>query len=738
MTDATEQLRAALEDRLRFEAVVSDIASRFVNLESHLIGGCIEDAQRRLVEALDVDRSSLFQLSEADGGLVFTHTWSRPGRPAVPLPRGVTVRQFPWALAKTMNGEMVCFSSLDELPADTPDRQAFEDAGVKSNVTVPLIVSGRVIGSIAFSATQEERAWAPEIVGRLRLVAQVFAGALSRTRGQAELRKASDDRVQFEALIADLASQFVNLDSGAIDGAIEDAQRRLVEALGIDRSSLWQASDTERKLVLTHTWSRPGLELLTPAGAGTSSGRFPWMTAKILQGELVCFSSLIALPPEAVDREELERIGTKSNVTVPLVVSGRVIGALTFAAVREERSWPPDVVNRLSLIGQVFAGALARKRTEIDLRRTLDENARLRDRLTQENVYLQREVKERRGISEIIGQSRAIQHLLEQVDKVAPTGATVLLLGETGTGKELIATAIHERSPRKARAMVRVNCAAIPTALIESELFGREKGAYTGALARQAGRFELADGSTIFLDEIGELPGDVQVKLLRVLQEKQVERLGSSRPISIDVRIVAATNLDLERAIADGTFREDLYYRLNVFTIFVPSLRERKADLLLLADHFLDKFSREHSKVIKRISTPAIDMLMAYHWPGNVRELENALERAVLVCDGAVVHGHHLPPSLQTADSSGTVTRVSLKDAVAAYERDLILDALKTTRGNCAKAARLLDTTERILNYKIHSYAIDTRRFKSSDGGRRRPAGPVDPAPDSSTGAISR
>ena len=229
----------------------------------------------------------------------------------------------------------------------------------------------------------------------------------------------------------------------------------------------------------------------------------------------------------------------------------------------------------------------------------------------------------------------------------------------------------------------------------------------------------MAESGTLFLDEIGDINLSTQVKLLRVLQEREFERLGGTDTVRVNVRLIAATNKDMETAIAEGKFREDLYYRLNVFTIFVPSLRERKADLLLLADHFLEKFSREHSKVIKRISTPAIDMLMAYHWPGNVRELENVLERAILVCDGAVIHGHHLPPSLQTADASGTVTRVSLKDAVAAYERDLIQDALKTTRGNRAKAARLLDTTERILNYKVRGYAIDARRFKSPELGKR-------------------
>ena len=214
------------------------------------------------------------------------------------------------------------------------------------------------------------------------------------------------------------------------------------------------------------------------------------------------------------------------------------------------------------------------------------------------------------------------------------------------------------------------------------------------------------------MDEIGDLNLSTQVKLLRVLQEREFERLGGVETVKINVRLIAATNKELEKAIAEGAFREDLFYRLNVFTIFVPPLRERKPDVLLLADHFLEKYSHEHGKNIKRISTPAIDMLTAYHWPGNVRELENCIERAALVCDGNVIHGHHLPPTLQTASSSGTVTRLSLNAAVEAYEKDLIQDALKTARGNRARAAKLLDTTERILGYKVKKYAIDCARFR--------------------------
>ncbi len=259
---------------------------------------------------------------------------------------------------------------------------------------------------------------------------------------------------------------------------------------------------------------------------------------------------------------------------------------------------------------------------------------------------------------------------------------------------------------------MRVNCAALPETLVESELFGYERGAFTGAQARRKGRFELADGGTLFLDEIGELSPSTQAKLLRVIPEREFERLGGTSTVGVDVRLITATSKDLERAQVEGTFREDLYYRLNVFTICMPPLRERESDILRLADHFVEKYVRLHGRSIKRISTNAIDMLVSYHWPGNVRELENTIERAVLVADGDVIHAHHLSPTLQTAEASGTVVSASLGEAVAAFEGNLIQDALKTTRGNRARAARLLNATERIINSKIRRYGIGPQRFR--------------------------
>jgi Nif-specific regulatory protein len=335
-----------------------------------------------------------------------------------------------------------------------------------------------------------------------------------------------------------------------------------------------------------------------------------------------------------------------------------------------------------------------------------------RQRLVNENVTLRQELVDRYDFSNVIGTSGPMRDVQDRVARVARTDTTVLIRGESGTGKEVIANAIHYHSRRSRKAFVRVSCAALPETLIESELFGYERGAFTGADARKAGRFELADGGTLFLDEIGELSIGTQIKLLRVLQEREFERLGGTETIRVNVRLIAATNKPLEQAIQDKTFREDLYYRLNVFSIFVPPLRERKSDVPLLSDHFLLKLARRHKKSVKRISTPAIDMLVAYHWPGNVRELENAIESAVVESDDGVIHAHHLPPTLQTAEASDTMLHATLPQALAAYEKDLIQDVLKSTRGNRAKAGRLLGITERMMTYKVRKLEIDWRRFR--------------------------
>ncbi|MBP9002972.1 MAG: sigma-54-dependent Fis family transcriptional regulator, partial [Candidatus Hydrogenedentes bacterium] len=298
---------------------------------------------------------------------------------------------------------------------------------------------------------------------------------------------------------------------------------------------------------------------------------------------------------------------------------------------------------------------------------------------------------------------------------VAPTDATVLIRGESGVGKELVAQSIHYNSDRAGKPFIRVNCAALPEHIVESELFGHEKGAFTGAIRRREGRFELANRGTIFLDEVGDLSPQVQIRLLRVLQEKEFERVGGTETIRVNVRVIAATNRDLEKLMEEGKFRQDLYYRLNVFPIYVPPLRERKTDILDLANFFVEKYSKENNKYVRRISTPAIDMLMSYHWPGNVRELENVIERAVILTDDDVIHGHHLPPTLQTAEASNTVMKGTLTETLERVEREMIIEALKNNRGNKAKAARQLGISERLMGLRVEKYGIDPHRYKPAN-----------------------
>jgi formate hydrogenlyase transcriptional activator len=518
------------------------------------------------------------------------------------------------------------------------------------------------------------------------------------TRPPAEL----EERLQFEILLTELLARFVNIPADQVDGAIQNAQQRICEALGLDRSTLVQMGEPSRGFVITHSWARAEFQ---PNPLVPINKLFPWGVEEILAGRTIQFSSLDDLPAEAaVDKESLRQLRQKSIATFPLITGGQILGALSFGALREERRWPEALIGRLRLIAEIFANALSRKAADAALRQALDQVRQLKDQLEQENAYLRQEVKEFHGHNRLTGQSPALQRVLAQVEQVAPTGSTVLLQGETGTGKERVAAAIHDLSPRAGRAMVTVNCAAIPATLIESELFGREKGAYTGALTRQAGRFETASGSTIFLDEISELPPEVQAKLLRVLQEKEIQRLGSQKPVKVDIRIIAATNRDLEKLVREGKFRQDLYYRLNVFPIRVPPLRERREDIPPLVWAFVEEFSTQFGKRIQSIGQATMDQLQRYPWPGNVRELRNAIERAMIVSSGTRLKIEH-------PDSGPTEAQPS--QAMEEVEREHLLRVLEQTawriRGKKGAAG--------ILGLKP-----TTLEFRMAKLGLRRPA----------------
>jgi formate hydrogenlyase transcriptional activator len=487
------------------------------------------------------------------------------------------------------------------------------------------------------------------------------------TRAEDIRQVALEERLRFEALLADLSARFVHVPADQVDGMIEEAQRRIVQALGLDRSTLLQRADTDDDLAITHAWAVPEF---TPQPGLFAKRNFPWVHQTLLRGGIVRFATLAELPPEAErDQAAFRKLDQRSGVIFPLASTGRVFGALSFGTLRAEREWPDVLVQRLQLLADIFANALARQRSEQALQRALDDVTRLKQQLEAENAYL-REAAQAQP-TDIVGHSPALKRVLSQVDHVAPTDASVLLLGETGTGKELLAHLIHRRSRRGDRTMVKLNCAALPPTLIEAELFGREKGAYTGALTRQAGRFELADSSTIFLDEIAELPLELQVKLLRVLEDGQLERIGSTKTLTVDVRVIAATNRDMAALVAQGNFREDLYYRLNVFPIAVPPLRERGEDIPLLVWTFAKQFGQALGKPVERIPQTTMDALRQYAWPGNIRELRNVIERAVIVSESS---------TLRVAMGSAAVLRAAAPPTLAATERAQILAALERTR----------------------------------------------------------
>jgi len=373
-------------------------------------------------------------------------------------------------------------------------------------------------------------------------------------------------------------------------------------------------------------------------------------------------------------------------------------------------------VDLLSIIASMISQAVRMKQLDDEQHNELARERSVRHEATRSSRIeedIDGEFPEDERPANIIGNAKPMMTLFRMIDKISRTNATALILGESGVGKELVANAIHFKSMRNGKPFIKFNCAALPESIVESELFGHERGAFTGAATQRRGRFELADSGTIFLDEVGELSLPIQAKLLRIIQEKEFERLGGSKTIKTDVRIIAATNRNLEDQIRQGSFREDLFYRLNIFPITVPALRERKTDILLLADYFVEKFNTLNQKGIRRISTTAIDMLMRYHWPGNVRELQNCIERAVILSEDNVIHGYHLPPSLQTAESSGTPYTGDLQQKLDAIEREMIIEALKRTKGNMTKAADQLGLSDRIMGLRMKKFDIDYRKFRA-------------------------
>ncbi|MDR1524722.1 MAG: sigma 54-interacting transcriptional regulator [Tannerella sp.] len=424
-------------------------------------------------------------------------------------------------------------------------------------------------------------------------------------------------------------------------------------------------------------------------------------------GEVVSTEQPVVIPDIARSDKFLNRTGIAFQndkpvafLCVPIIIKNEITGTLSIHKMHDGITDFSAEVKFLNIVGMLIGRNLSIRRKQIEeLNELRKENKRLKGGELFKPVN-------------IVGNSSLMRDLYNLIERVSSTGATVMIRGESGVGKELIAEAIHNASPRAGKPFVKVNCSALPENLIESELFGHEKGAFTGANVQHTGRFEMAAGGTIFLDEIGDIPLSMQVKLLRVIQQRQIERVGGNKTIDIDVRIITATNRNLENMIGEGAFRDDFYYRINVFPIYVPALRERRADIPILIDHFIDKLNKRNGTKIKRITGGALDMLMVYSWPGNIRELENVIERATILTTDNVIHSYNLPPTLQTGFSSDTIDKGTLSNVLDKVEKQMIVDALILARGNIAKAAVQLGITERIMGLRIGKYGLNPYNYK--------------------------
>jgi len=505
----------------------------------------------------------------------------------------------------------------------------------------------------------------------------------------------SDDETHLLASISDTLSN-----SSDLRDSISRTLHLLSQHMGLNRGTITLIDPKTREISIQIA------EGLSPEEQARGRYRLgEGITGQVIQSGEAAVVESIQSDPRFLNRTGSRTDVDQSFICLPLAIGSEIFGAISVDREKTEISILEADVKLLSFVALMIA-------QEVKFLRTLDEK---NESLRNENLRLHEELCQKYNIRNIVGNSAVMHQVYENIKQVAQSTTTVLIRGESGTGKELVAQSIHYNSARANQPFIRLNCGAIPESLIETELFGHERGAFTDAKETKLGKFEIADGGTLFLDEIGELSPAVQVKLLRVLQEKEFERVGGNQTIKVNVRVVAATNRNLEEELKNKRFREDLYYRLNVFPIFLPPLRDRKSDILLLAEHFLEKYALENAKVIRRISSLAIDLLSSYHWPGNVRELENCIERSVLLCNGDTIQANHLPPTLQRVDTVETQDEtLSFENLVSNFERELIVDALKKTKGNKSKAAKYLKVTERILGYKAELLGISYRVYRDS------------------------
>ena len=639
---------------LEFETFVAGLSARFVALSSEQVDNEISRAMEEMLEFFRIDRCSLLRLLPDRKSFMITHNSDVTGASLYPVGTRMPVSLFPYCANKLAEErEVFSFTTLEDLPEEAAiDRRNMEAWQIRSGLYLPIAaLKSSAEYTLGISSARDNRACPEEYIPRLRLLGELFVNALERSIGERALRE-SEERLGLAASAAEAGLWILDKDMGIV----------------------W-ATEQFREL-------------------------FQFATNEELRLERV----LEAIHPDDRDvvREQIRRSFEKRQAFTTDCRVQRPDGSLRWISFRGNLSLKGSELPERLMGASV--DITERRQLEAELRERLKEIEELKLRLEKENLYLREEIKADRGFEKIIGNSDALHYVFFKLKQVAPTDATVLILGETGTGKGMVAHAIHEMSARKDRPMITVNCAALPSNLIESELFGREKGAFTGAFARQSGRFEVAHGGTLFLDEIGEIPLELQAKLLRALQEGKFERLGSSHTIKVDVRVIAATSRDLREEVRNKRFREDLYYRINVFPISIPPLRMRREDIPQLVRHFVDKYARKIGRRYETVPKSIMKVLQAQPWPGNVRELEHVIERAVITSPGPVLILADWP------ESESLEPREDSPKGLKAMEREHILKVLEEAHWKIdgeGGAAFLLGLHPSTLRFRLKKLGIN-------------------------------
>ena len=663
----------AMNEMKRFKQLYLDLSANLISVPPRMLKEEIEKGIERIARYKGIDRLFLVQLAPDGTGVqrIYPRSLSKtPGDFCADFEHDM-----PWLAGKVRGSESVLCSSSDLPDEALREKKLLAGEGIQTVMVVPLKAGEAIRGGLVVLTKQSQNDLSQDTAEDLYYLAETLANALERKRGAEKI----DELICFEQLLSEISAKYISLPVDEIDQVIRMDLGRLCDLLEADRCVFFLLGDDRNtfKFSVPYSWWRHEDDNFMEQHVRWMENdpgffeNFQYQADNWRKGRYVRFVSLDELPPEAEKlKAAYAKFGVKSSMSMPIQVGHSTVGGLVFSTVHEFKNWPEEFLPRLRIFGEVFINAITRKRSEEELRQAFTQIKELKERIEADYHYLRSEINLEHDFSDVVGKSNALKEVLVLAKQVAPTDATVLILGETGTGKGVIARGVHNRSSRKDRPFMQVNCATLTPTLIESELFGHEKGAFTGAQARRIGRFEMANGTTLFLDEIGEIPLELQAKLLRVLQDGEFERVGGNVTIKTDVRVIAATNKDLVKEVEAGRFRRDLWYRLSIFPIKIPPLRERLDDIPHFVNHFVDRYGKWIGKKFDRVSQKTIKMLQGYRWPGNIRELENIIERAVITSpEGSL--------QIEIPALEHEKEKASTNKTLEENERDYILDVLE-------------------------------------------------------------